>query len=256
MKSEIKYQDAHGVLLVRNNPNKNKRLEILMIKRRITYHFKSFVMGHYHIRGKAAFLKYLFDNMTSSEKLDILCRNFAQMWYRAMLVNPEAHRTAATTFNQEFSYKSYNKKLAKFERVFGSDPNLLKSLIHQSRTLESLWDFPKGRREQLETSIEAAMRELKEEVGIDPSQYTLLPEPLEFRYKDQDVVYVNHFYIAKLKDNAWSPHMDFSCLTQIFETEYIDWIGKQDVPELRMNRKLERQCIKVFDAVKKQLKKK
>lgn len=261
-----KYRHSYGVILVRNNPKKNNRLELLLIKRRMTYHFYSFVMGHYHVRENDQFLRYLFDNMTISEKMDIFNMNFDSMWYRAWLYNPEKDHSVYSKVWQKqahlipkwldtcmsFTYKNYRKKKAKFDSVFGKNPDRLRNLLHQSQSVESLWDLPKGRKDDNETDLETALRELYEETLIQHNDIEFFQEePIHHSYKDQDVVYVNTFYIARMVNDQWKARLNFDSKTQMCETEYIKWVGADEIDFLNMNRKLTKQLKITFEKTKK-----
>ena len=66
-----KCKTSYGIALCRFNRDKNLQSEILMIKKRYTYHYFSFVFGHYK-KYNNKHLQYLFNNMTFGEKIDIL----------------------------------------------------------------------------------------------------------------------------------------------------------------------------------------
>jgi len=265
--STTKYRHAYGIALVRNNPKQNNRMEVLLIKRRMTYHFYSFVMGHYHLKENNQFLKYLFDNMTVSEKLDILNMNFDTIWYRAWLYNPEKDiRVYSKMWDEKahflpqwlntsvsFTYKNYRKKKSKFDLAFGKNPERLKQLLHQSQSVESLWDIPKGRKDDHESDLETAMREMYEETMIAPHEYQLDPaqKPIVHTYKDQDVIYVNTFYLAHLANPEWRPRLHFNSRTQMSETEYVKWVSVAEIDFLNMNKKLTKQLKITFEKIKK-----
>lgn len=269
-KAQVKYRNSYGIALVRYNAKRNHRMEVLLIKRRMTYHFYSFVMGHYHIRENDQFLKYLFDNMTVSEKLDILNMNFDTIWYRAWLYNPEKdYRVYSRMLGKQshflpnwrtssvaFTYKNYRKKKAKFDTAFGKNPNRLRQLLHQSQNVEALWDIPKGRVEVGETHLDTAIREFYEETAIPASSYYIDPSipPVVHTYKDQDVVYVNTFYVALLRNPNWTPRLNFSSGSQMCETEYMKWVSMTEIDFLNMNKKLAKQLYLTFDKIKQRAK--
>lgn len=77
-----------------------------------------------------------------------------------------------------------------------------KVLIEQQKHNGTLfWGFPKGHKEGNETNEETALREVKEEVGLDVEIIKNLP-PLKLNYEIEDTK-VNktvYLYFAKLKD--------------------------------------------------------
>lgn len=74
---------SYGVLCCR--PSKNG-VEVLMVKRSTTYHFCEFVSGRYRKQDNDL-LNKLFNNMTHTEKIDILSLKFQNMWYRIYMEN-------------------------------------------------------------------------------------------------------------------------------------------------------------------------
>ena len=102
----MRKKHSYGVALYRYNIKKNNRIEILFIKKRYTYHYLSFIIGNYESVKDEKYIKYLFDNMTINEKIDILSLNFANMWYRIWLTNPESINYSKSK-NVEINYKNY-----------------------------------------------------------------------------------------------------------------------------------------------------
>ena len=74
-----------GIACCRYNPKTN-RPEILLVEKRYSYNFQTFVFGHYYNNDKN--LKSLFNGMTNHEKLDILSGNYELLWYKTFLRLP------------------------------------------------------------------------------------------------------------------------------------------------------------------------
>lgn len=72
---------------------------------------------------------------------------------------------------------------------------------HQKHGSEVFWGFPKGHKEGNETNEQTALREVKEEVGLDVEIIKNLP-PVELNYEIKDVKVDKKvfLYFAKLKD--------------------------------------------------------
>jgi 8-oxo-dGTP pyrophosphatase MutT (NUDIX family) len=70
-------------------------------------------------------------------------------------------KTSKYIFDKDIKYLNHGKKAG----VFIFDPNKNKVLIIQSKG--NLWGIPKGSKKYKETDIECAIREVKEETGLD-----------------------------------------------------------------------------------------
>ena len=180
-----------GVILCRRNA-KTGRPEALLAHKRYTYAFADFVHGRY-ARGRAgsnAALRCvapLFDQMTREELFDVFSLNFGQMWYRISL----------TLDNRDL----YNKKYAKFQSTFMRDDGgaALRRLVMLARANGVLlWEVPKGRRlNAREADILCASRELREETGVEKSEYRFLPGvKRRVSYVSAGTRYVCAYYVA------------------------------------------------------------
>jgi len=76
-----------GIACCRYNPATSKP-EILLVQKRYSYNFQTFVFGYYHPNNNRN-LKTLFDGMTLSEKMDILSGNYDYLWYKIFLRKPK-----------------------------------------------------------------------------------------------------------------------------------------------------------------------
>ena len=85
-KKSNKIKKSFGIICCRQLENIG--LQIVMIKKPVTYYFCEFVAGHYH-KNNEKHLQILFNNMSYHEKIDILSLKFANMWYRIYKTNPE-----------------------------------------------------------------------------------------------------------------------------------------------------------------------
>ncbi len=143
---------SYGIALCRYNAEKNNRVEIVMIKKRYSYAFFNFVFGRYK-PNDSKYLKHLFNNMSFSEKIDILGMQFENMWYRIWLSIPSKHfdisdiynTNVAQTLSNVEKYRSFFQKKNKFEKNFVNDGGKrLKELIRQSTDAEIICETPKG----------------------------------------------------------------------------------------------------------------
>lgn len=245
------YKTSYGIALCRFNKEKNKRFEIIAIKKRYTYYYFSFVFGHYK-KYNSKQLQYLFDNMTFGEKVDILSMKFSNMWYRLWLCDPETQYTA------EKDKASYYHKKAKFEAMFLRDNGKrLKRLINNSSNASTIWEIPKGSRNKDENDAECAIREFSEESNIPPNSYTILwdVKPIIQSHKENNVIYRSVYYVAYLHKNiAWKPKVRFDTL-QMSEVEQIKWISFPDIEFLNLNERAKKRFKTTFNQIKKMFKK-
>jgi 8-oxo-dGTP pyrophosphatase MutT (NUDIX family) len=115
-------------------------------------------MGRYN-KSDNKYIQHLLNNMSYSEKIDIISMQFSQMWYRIWLNNPErsfnitdiyrdnnfSRTVIENKYNNIETYRSYTDKKNKFESNFLKDKGeRLRNLIQQSSDSEILWEIPKG----------------------------------------------------------------------------------------------------------------
>lgn len=234
---------SYGIACCRFN-NKNK-LEILIVKKRYTYCFASFVLGKYNKNKK--FLKNLFNGMTVQEKLDILSLNFDILWYKIWMEIP-SNKTLETpteidciyniNLYREYlrgngldRYKFYKQKKAKFENLFVyGEKKFLLNLIKKTSNGMILWEIPKGRKNINETFMDCAIREFKEETGINYKNYTIMfdLDPIVNSYTSFSTTYANKYYIAYEAKHS-NPKVDFSNNIQVSEIQDIKWVELDEI---------------------------
>jgi ADP-ribose pyrophosphatase YjhB (NUDIX family) len=262
----MKIKTSYGIALCRHNPQKNNQVEILLIKKRYSYHFFSFVYGHYKKNNDKG-LKYLFDNMSFPEKIDILGMQFENMWYRIWLNNPENKFNIRNLYPkiQDESYMTderiqelYLKNKQRFKNNFvNNGSKKLHHLIHSSTNSEILWEIPKGRKSPNETDIDCAMREFYEETLVKPDTYRVLrhiPPIIETNY-DNEVEYKNVYFIANASsDNVPEPHLDFRNFKQISEVAQVKWVGLNEITFMSLNDITHNKLIQLYTTIIKKYK--
>jgi ADP-ribose pyrophosphatase YjhB (NUDIX family) len=267
MQNNMQNNISYGIALCRNNIEKNNQTEIIMIKRRYTYHYWNFIMAKYNKIPDDAYLRYLFNNMAFNEKIDILGMHFGNMWYRIWLNNPEIKFNIVNMYsdtqktqnklecplNDIQIHKLFYRKKEKFEKNFKKDDGKkLRNLINNSKTQEILWEIPKGKKKDGETEIDCATREFYEETGIDPSKYDINfhTTPIIETLKDNDIYYRNIYFMATPKKNInISPYVNLNNLTQIIEISQIKWVGINDIQFFNIGESPSRQLISLYKQV-------
>lgn len=217
------HKKSYGIACFRYNKHTCKP-EILLVQKRYTYCFVEFVLGHYS-KDNYARLSYLFNHMTANEKIDILSLNFGVMWYRIWLINPDSFYNICNDICKDSSFISnYHRKKKKFQNTFLSDGGKkLKCLINKSKNIEPIWEIPKGRKDKEESFLESAIREFKEETGIEKHKYILLSElnPIVYSHINMKVKYTNMYYIAILKCKSLCPTNNSFETTQPYFSQQI-----------------------------------
>ena len=254
----VKYKTSYGIALCRFNKDKNYQSEILMINKRYTYSYFSFVFGLYKTYNIKQ-LQKLFNNMTFAEKIEILSMKFSAMWYKLWLCDPEKnfeikmYNKKTDDKQSHKNIKCYFRKKNKFESIFLQDGGKrLKNLINNSTNSVTPWEIPKGRKDDNETELECAMREIKEETNINNNTYTVLwnVDPIKFSHKDDGVVYNSIYYLAYMNnDSNWQPRINFNSINQLSEVEEVRWISLNDIKFLGLNEIYKKRLIFIYKKI-------
>lgn len=204
----------------------NNGYKVLVEHKRCTYAFIEFARGHYNSQVPSR-VKYLFNQMTVNEKIDILSMDFGTIWRRVWLFNPEHVYTVSNM---------YRKKEYKFTNTFLMDGGVkLRELLDGTSHAESTWEFPKGRKKSVdELDIDCAIREFREETGIEKSKYRILfdIDPIVYSHSDHHVDYVNIYYIAMAKSGGITPKISFECKDQLSEVDSLRWVNVNELDVL------------------------
>jgi ADP-ribose pyrophosphatase YjhB (NUDIX family) len=222
----MKIKKSYGLICCRKDPKLG--LQIILIKKPVTYHFCEFVLGNYSKNDEAHLIK-LFNNMTYHEKMDILSFKFNTMWYRI-------YKKSQEKLMQE---KYFTTKKVKFETSFLYDGGArLKKLIANTVNAETLWEIPKGRCDEYknECLVNASIREFSEETLISEDKYELMLhiKPYIETYSDFGVTYQNIYYYCKAIGN-WSPNIVFSNGKQISEVSAVRWCSILDINSMQLD---------------------
>lgn len=120
--------------------------------------------------------------------------------------------------------KSFSKEFLKAKKKFDElkNNNFFNSLI--TKYLEPEWEFPKGRKQYMETKIDCAFREFQEETNINKNQINILERvnSLDEEYEGTDgKKYCHIFYLAMSKDDI---SLDINNTEQKKEVGNIKWL--------------------------------
>lgn len=273
---------AFGVACVRYN-SEMREYEILMVRKRCTYAFHSFVAGKYD-RGDERSMMNLFNAMTNQEKLDILSLDFDILWWRIWLTRAHDYASShniplndnitdsndwtdiyktrslwnvISSKQSQSRQKMYIKNKARFSETFLIDNGArLARLIKASNISRNLmWDIPRGQKNGCESDLGCAVREFGEETGVKPCDYRILYEhpPVSYSYTDVGITYVDTFYIA-VATKKILPRVSFKTPFQIVEIDNIAWMGITELRYLSCKRDLPGILTMIFKVAKKRYK--
>lgn len=162
----------------------------LLYKRRDSYGYMDFLRGKWTERD----ILSLFSLMTNDERDRLQKYSFEELWKDLWMDD-------ATNNINVFHFSGAK---AKFETVKKQIPFYIKNTISVDE--ETLWGFPKGKKNQGESEIECALREFSEETKISKKDIKLWEcPPFKEYYRGSDnKMYSTHYYLAETK-NLFTP---------------------------------------------------
>ena len=249
--------------------------EILLIQKRHTYSFVTFVFGCDYLHNHKQ-LRKLFDTMTQQEKLDILRLDYENLWCQIcgkIPVQPPfdkygknretpAHKhfnKAASKRNYSLSsWDAYIQRKSSFDTQYAGDNRVLSKLIHGTKSVNTLWDIPKGRRKTPEEkTFDIAIRELKEETSATILDITPMFHitPIINCYIDGKWKYINTYFVAEADSQVWKPVVNFLSHDQMTEVQDIQWFCLARLKALDPSSKYHQRLINIVEIILKKYKK-
>lgn len=177
--------------------------QYLMVQRKFSLCFVEFVRGKYDLQNRG-YIARLLESMTPVERERIRTMTFKELWYGFW--QTDHSRVYARDFQQahdkfrslEQGYYLRHPVTKELSRV--ALAGLLDDTV--SRQTEPEWGFPKGRRNINEKDLRCALREFREETGVDVREvhvHTGL-RPLEEVFTGCNRVRYRHvYYVAQIK---------------------------------------------------------
>ena len=142
-----------------NNNDNNDNNDI---QRKHSFSYVEFIRGTYDENDIKSF-QYLLNLMTKTEIDQIITNEFKTLW------NELWQKTSKhIAFQKEF--ETSQKKFNYIKKNF----NLLEYINFKNLYESTEWGFPKGRRDKNEKNLDCAIREFKEETGIESYNYVIL----------------------------------------------------------------------------------
>lgn len=230
---------SYGIVLFRlfKNPLGEVSPEYLMIQRKDSLSYVEFVRGKYSLDQKNYLLK-LFSNMTPSERANLQTCEFDHLW------NTLWQAKDAKGFIREYSDAKHKFDLLKKGYILRKDKSDVTFfdiefiLEHtQSSLSEAEWGFPKGRRNVNENDVCCAIREFKEETGINPKYIKLLGsvKPFEEVFSGTNRVRYKHIYYLAVCERH-----DIVGRVSSREIKDVKWLKYQDAQDKILPHNVER----------------
>ncbi|HEY4480522.1 MAG TPA: NUDIX domain-containing protein [Candidatus Paceibacterota bacterium] len=242
--------------------------ELIGIQKRHTYQFVDFIFGKYNVQSDARLI-YLFSNMTSAEKLDILTFDFEMLWSKLWISYTRDNQykmyglfddAYATKYNSQWNTGYINKthhymveyfqrptppaylvflqKKLKFETITGTEQARIhiRNLINDSKNATLKWEIPKGQLQSNETELDCAVREFVEETLIPKNKIRILhPKPIVETYRDGAILYTNRYYLADLLDTNVKLRVYFNITNQSCEISHMRFLAISGVENLQQD---------------------
>ena len=185
--------------------------------------------------------------MTIEEKICIMSLNFNIMWHKLYLTLPY-NRVALKDLSK------FENSKTKFEKRFLYDEGrrLLK-LIKNTKSINNLWEIPKGMVNRNESDINAAIREFNEETNIKKNKYKILfnIEPVVYIFSDDNTTYKYVYYLAVMLDNKYIPNIELNLnRSSIMESIDIKFLNIVEISMLNKNKAFINFVKKIFKLTK------
>ena len=198
-------------------------IKFLMICRKDSLGYVEFVRGKYPLYDKE-YLSNIINEMSINEKNKLLKKSFDDLW---------------TDLWGEFPSSQYKNEeeisRSKFEQlqrgILDSNSNYnLETLVKSSDTkwLDPEWGFPKGRRDNQENDIPAALREFQEETGINKSRLELIQNILPYEeifIGSNFRSYKHKYYLAYIDCSIIEEKLNYQ-KSEVSKVKWIDIIKK------------------------------
>lgn len=242
--SHNKVFNSYGIGCCRWNIEK-KQMEILMVKKRVSYYFLDFVLNKY-THNDISTITNLLSNMTIEEKLILKHMNPKKIWFKAWLEDVDNPNISLMRL------RYYHK----FETKFRETINKIKEkkfikLLNQTNHNDNMWEIPKGRKiNKNEKNLNCAIREFCEETNYDISKITLLNnKEITAKRFVKNTVYIFNYYIGFTYYNELNTKKPIDKIQEISD---VKWLSLNDIKLLNTNESVINAVSSIFSILKSQ----
>lgn len=216
----------------------------LMVQRKDSLCYVEFIRGKYDPQKKDYLVK-LFSNMTIEEREKIRNNTFEALWNSMWCRSTHTPEENTKNFNKEFKEAKERFDLLKKGYFLVNPANQQRYFLDMTWLLdntevefnETEWGFPKGRRNINETDISCALREFKEETGIQARNIKICRhvKPLEEIFTGTNRIRYKHiYYVAKYTPDQQLPSdllFNPQNKTQVKEVKDVQWFRYQEAQD-------------------------
>lgn len=194
-------------------------IQFLMISRKNSLGYIDFIRGKYKPDNQDN-LRYLIQQMSPDEIVKIKNETFDTLWNDFWMDKN----------NRKYVQEEYKIAYEKYNKISKDLPKLIDETKLLYLTPE--WGFPKGRRNNCETSLECAIREFKEETGYSESDISLIDniKPFIENFIGTNGVKYRHIYF--LAECITDKEPEISNDTQKYEIGNIGFMNYNDTIEI------------------------
>ena len=171
-------------------------IEVLLIQRRDSLGYVDLLRGKYSIHD-VEYIKKQIAGMTDEERQKIISKDFDELWAEMW-----GSESADVQYKKD-KENSRNKLMALREGItldisgnMATISDFVKECPVHWSTPE--WGFPKGRRDGGESDLDCALREMKEETGLQENEIHVIHnlEPLNETFYGSNRVHYSHKYFV------------------------------------------------------------
>lgn len=214
----------------------DNKISYLLIRRKFSHGYVELLRGKYNIND-VEFLQRIIDEMTLEEKSNLIKNEFEELWDE-LWMNPNSYYYTKNQLNDFHISMSKFKKLQKGYYNKQKDSIIDFSIfLNKSKTswIEPEWGFPKGRRKIKENDLDCAIREFKEETGLENKDFIIKHEfspKIELINGTNNIKYKHIYYIGVILNNDKLLKIDKDKFEQVSEIGKIGYYSYEKCMEL------------------------